>query len=88
MEPTQKVIVKTYKGKQSKAMNDFSVDAKQMASMGYYPTSQSYAAGSYGCFQFLIALLLCVIIIGFIVFVYMLIVKPDGVLSVTYEYKG
>jgi len=59
-----------------------------MAAAGYFPTSQVWAPGTYGCGAFLIALLLCVVLIGIIVFVYMLIVKPDGTLSVTYEWRG
>lgn len=33
------------------------------------------------------ALLLCVIVIGILVFIYMLIVKPAGTLTVTYELR-
>jgi hypothetical protein len=58
------------------------------AAKGYFPTSQSYAPGSYGCGAFLAALLLCVILVGILVFIYMLIVKPERVLTVTYEYRG
>ena len=68
-------------------MNAFRADASHMAKTGYYPTSQSYAQGSYGCGQFILALLLCFLLIGIIIFIYMLIVKPDGILSVTYEYR-
>lgn len=81
------IIVKTYKGSQQKATQLFQEDALEMAEKGYFPTSQSYTPGSYGCGAFLLALLLCVLIIGIIAFIYMLIVKPDGVLSVTYEYR-
>jgi hypothetical protein len=59
-----------------------------MAANGYFPSSQSYAPGSYGFGAFLFALLLCFILIGILIFIYMMIVKPDGVLSVTYEYRG
>ncbi len=59
-----------------------------MAANGYFPTSQSYAPGSYGCGAFILALILCFLLIGILVLVYMLIVKPDGVLSVTYEFRS
>ena len=81
-------IVRTYRGRQSVAMADYQADAARLASQGYFPVSQSWAPGSYGCGAFLFALLLCVILIGILVFVYMLIVKPDGTLSVTYEWRG
>lgn len=38
-----------------------------------------------GCGSFLLALLLAVVLIGILVFIYMLLVKPEGTLSVTYE---
>ena len=59
-----------------------------MADQGYFPKSQSWAAGSYSFLNFLVALLLCFIVIGFFVFFYMLIVKPNGVLTVTYELRA
>jgi hypothetical protein len=60
-------------------------DAEKLARQGYVPVSQSYAPGRWGCLAFLIALALCVILIGILVFVYMLIVEPDGTLTVTYH---
>ena len=80
-----KVIIKTYKGSQESALGDFKYDSTKMETEGYFPTSQSWARGSYGCGSFIVALLLCLVIIGFLIFIYMLIVKPDGILSVTYE---
>ena len=76
--------VKTYKGKQADAAAAFQVDAANMAAQGYLPTSQSWAPGSYGCGSFIVAGLLCFLLIGLFVFIYMLIVKPDGTLTVTY----
>jgi len=87
MSNGQPTIVKTYKGKQEDAMAAFKADSVNKAAHGYFPTSQSWAPGSYGCGAFIVALLLCFIIIGILAFIYMLIVKPDGVLSVTYELR-
>jgi len=87
MSNGKKVIVKTYKGNQSRATNLFQKDAAKLATQGYYPVSQTWAPGTYGCGSFIFALLLCVVLIGIIVFVYMLLVKPDGTLSVTYELR-
>lgn len=88
MASGKQIIVKTYKGNQSRAAELFQADAVKMAEKGYFPTSQNWAPGVYGCGSFLFALLLCVILIGIIVFVYMLLVKPDGTLSVTYEFRA
>lgn len=70
------------------AMADYQADAARLAAQGYFPISQSWAPGAYGCGAFLLALLLCVVLIGILVFIYMLIVKPAGTLSVTYEWRG
>jgi len=84
---TQPVIVKTYKGTQSTASAEFQKDAPIMAAQHYYPTSQNFAEGAYGCKSFLFALLLFVVLIGIVIFIYMLLVKPKGTLTVVYEYR-
>lgn len=87
MDNQPRVIVKTYSGNENEAMAQFRLDAEYLAKKDYYPTSQTYAPGSYGCAAFIGALLLCLLIIGILIFIYMLIVKPAGKLSVTYEYR-
>ena len=87
MQEKQRTIVKVYKGTESQVTTAFQNDVGKMESLGYYPTSQNWVAGSYGCLAFGFAFLLCFILIGIIVFIYMLIVKPDGTLSVTYELR-
>jgi len=84
----QKVIVKTYKGKQDEANAAFQADAGVMAAQGYFPVLQTWAPGSWGCGAFVVATLLVIILVGILVFIYMLIVKPPGTLTVTYEYRG
>jgi hypothetical protein len=84
----KQIIVRTYKGSQLAAAAAFQKDAQKLAAQGYSPVSQNWAQGSWGCGAFLVALLLCVVLVGFIVFVYMLLVKPAGTLTVTYEYRG
>jgi len=88
MSEQRGVIVKTYRGSQDEATRLFQEDVEAMAVKGYFPTSQSYAPGSYGCGTFLLALILCILVIGILILIYMLLVKPDGVLSVTYEFRG
>lgn len=80
-------IVKTYRGREQAATQAFRADAAALAAKGYHPTSQQYVPGSYGCGSFIVAALLCFVLIGIIVFIYMLVVKPPGVLTVTYEYR-
>ncbi|AQQ01253.1 hypothetical protein B0W48_16645 [Pseudoalteromonas aliena] len=83
----KKVIIKSYIGKQDKANSLFQADSVKMAENNYYPKTQNWSQGQYGCGAFLIALALCLLFIGILIFIYMLIVKPDGTLSVTYELK-
>jgi hypothetical protein len=88
MPSPQPIIVRTYTGSQTSATTWFRNDAAELAKQGYYPTSQNWVPGAYGCGSFLIALLLCLLLIGILIFIYMLIVKPAGTLSVTYEYRA
>ena len=79
------VIVRIYRGGQAAAMAEYQREAQAMASQGYYPTSQVWAPGSWGCGAFLVALLLCLLLVGILVFIYMVVVKPAGTLTVTYQ---
>ena len=83
----QEIVVKTYRGTESEAILAFQRDAPLMAQHGYYPVAQHWAAGSYGCGEFLVALLLCFLCVGIIIFFYMLIVPPAGTLTVTYQFR-
>jgi hypothetical protein len=79
------VLVRTYRGSQAQTARSFGKDAADLANEGYFPTSQTWAPGSYGCGAFLVALLLCIFLIGILIFIYMLLVKPPGTLSATYQ---
>ena len=84
----QQSLIRTYKGRQKKATEAFQADATKLAMQGYVPASQSWAPGAYGCGSFVVAILLCFIVIGIVVFIYMLIVKPEGTLTVTYTLQA
>jgi len=80
--------VRTYKAKsQEAAAQKFAADATTLAAQGYHPVTQSWAQGSWGCGAFLVAVLLAIVLIGILIFIYMLLVKPDGTLTVTYEHR-
>ncbi len=86
VEGNPATIVRTYRGKQqADAVTAFRQDAEILAGRGYAPTSQSWAPGQWGCGAFLLALLLAVVIVGILIFIYMLVVKPEGTLTVTYS---
>ena len=83
--PAPATIVRTYHGRQqADAVVAFQHDAAVAAEAGYFPVSQSWAPGQWGCGAFLLALVLSIFLIGILIFVYLLIVKPDGTLTVTY----
>jgi hypothetical protein len=69
---------------QAEAMGYFNAEADAIAKEGYAPTAHSWAPGQYTAGQFLVALVLCFVVVGFLVFIYMIIVKPPGLLTVTY----
>lgn len=79
------VVVRRYQGSQGETANAMQYDAQQMAAAGYRIVAQSYAPGQWGAIAFLVALVLCLFLIGFLIFVYLLIVKPAGTLTVTYQ---
>jgi hypothetical protein len=78
-------VIRNYRGRQqADAVAAFQAEAAEFSKFGYVPTSQSWAPGQWGCGTFLVAALLIVILVGIIVFIYMLIVKPDGTLTVVF----
>jgi hypothetical protein len=58
MNENQLTIVRTYRGNQNEATRLFQSDAATLATEGYFPISQSWAEGSWGCGAFIVALLL------------------------------
>ena len=78
-------FVRSYRGStQAQAISHFNDDSEVLAKAGYVPTAQSWAPGQWSGADFLGALLLCLLLIGILVFIYMIIVKPAGTLTVTY----
>jgi hypothetical protein len=78
------ITVKTYTGKEAEATMNFQADAAVMVAQGYSPVFQSWAPGQWQSRSFIIVLLLCFLIVGIPALVYMLVVTPDGALTVTY----
>jgi len=83
----EQIIVQTYTGSQAEATRRFQADAAQMAAQAYFPGFQSWAPGQWRSGAFIAALLLCFLIVGIPALIYMLIVAPDGVLTVTYGFR-
>jgi len=82
-------LVRTYKAKSPQAAAQaFDADAAKLAAIGYRPTSQTWAQGSYSAGAFVVALLLAIVLLGILMLLYMLVVKPDGTLTVIYESRA
>lgn len=78
-------LVRTYQGKPDDAAQQAAVDAAALAASGYVEVSRIYAPGSWGCGAFLIAIALILVVgLGLLILAYLVIVKPDGTLTVTY----
>ena len=85
VDVSDKIIVRKYFGNEDTAHEQFIQESVKLAAHGYRPTSQSYAPGNWGCGCFLIALLCAFALVGILIFIFMLIVKPEGCLCVTFE---
>ena len=69
------VAIRVYKAKsQQKAAAAFQKDAQKLSLQGWEVVSQSWAAGQSGCLRLL-----------FMGFIFALIIKPAGSLTVTYR---
>jgi hypothetical protein len=88
-ESLQRILVRVYEAPQQQdAVAAFQLEATKLADDGYRPGSQSWAQGEWGCGAWLVALLLCLVLVGILVFIFMIIVHPAGCLTVTYELSG
>ncbi len=82
-------VVRAYSGRrQADADKRFQDEVVVLARYGYRPTSQSWTPGRWGFSAYLLALLTIVLVIGIITLIYLLLVKPDGTLTVTYTLEA
>src|SRR6516225_1003792 len=80
------ILVKTYTGKQGEATALFQAACIEMATQAYFPTWQSWTPGEWARETYIFAVLLIPLFgIGILRLAYLLIVEPDGTLTVTYE---
>lgn len=78
------VITRSFRGSLEQASAEATAYLSRIRSEGWVESNRTYTPGQWGCGAFLIALLLAVILIGILIFIYLLVVKPDGTLVVTY----
>lgn len=81
------VVVKTYRGKKSSVTQQYKRDLSVMAKKGYEPTQQIMVEGKWSALQFVLAFLLLFIVVGLFFLLYMIVVKPKDILTVTYTLR-
>jgi hypothetical protein len=82
------ILVRKYEGESEDAMADaFHADAVELASQDYYPAGQHYVDGSWGCAATVVALVLCLFVIGLPIIGFMILNRPRGSLFVTYVFR-
>lgn len=84
--PSGPIVTRSYRGSPQSAAWAFQRDAAAMAGAGYAPVSQQYVPGSWGAGPFIFGVLALLFFgLGLLVLAYLVIVKPDGTLTVTYS---
>jgi hypothetical protein len=73
-------------GNEGQRMAAYRQEAEYMAQGGYYPVAQTYVPGTWGIGAYLLGVL-AILFFGFGILIlgYLVIVKPDGRLTVTYQ---
>jgi hypothetical protein len=85
-DTSHSILVKTYTGKQGEATALFQADCIEMSTQAYFPKWQCWTPGEWAREPYIFAVLLIPLFgIGILRLAYLLIVKPDGTLTVTYE---
>ena len=80
------LVLKAYEGKRGEATAHLQADSVEMAAEGYFPTWQNWAPGERAREAYVVAALLIFLFgIGILILAYLLIVEPDGTLTVAYE---
>lgn len=87
MPRTDRNHIVEYKGDLYSATELFNRERLNVEKEGWHPIHQEYIEGRWGCAAFIFAAILCFVLIGILIFIYMLIVKPKGRLVVTYEHE-
>ena len=79
-------LVRIYRGKADLAQSMYARDLGLLGPRGYVPINQVYIPGSYsGGLWFLALLAILLWGLGLLILLYLLLVKPPGTLTVTYQ---
>jgi hypothetical protein len=82
------ILARVYPGYHEAAVELFQMDAELLTAHGYVPIGQSYAEGRWRTGLVVLAIVLCLVLIGLPLLAYMVAVRPPGSLAVSYELRG
>jgi hypothetical protein len=86
---TASLLIKGYEGKQREVTARLQSESIEMATLGYFPTWQNWSPGEWSREAYVVAVLLILLFgMGILILAYLLIVEPDGTLTVTYERRA
>ena len=86
---TPSIVVKVYDGRQGEATALLKADCIEMAAEGYFPTWQDWSPGEWTREAYIIAVSLIFLFgMGLLVLAYLLVVEPEGRLTVAYERRA
>jgi len=89
LSDTPSLVVRAYEGKQGEATARLQADSLEMAAEGHSPTWQNWAPGEWAREAYVVAALLIFLFgIGILILAYLLIVEPDGTLTIAYERRS
>lgn len=83
------ILLRQYGGSRERRDRIRAIDANALAQRGYSPRSETFVRANWSGTAWLAAVLLFIVLVGVLIFLYMIATKPDnGVLTVTYERIG
>lgn len=82
------ILVRVYPGYHETASELFQLDAEGLAEVGYFPVGQSYAEGRWRTSLVVLVVIASLFLIGLPFLAYVLVVRPPGSLSATYELRN
>jgi len=85
--PPGATITRRYKGKYGAASAAFQRDSARLSAQHWFVVSQGYVPGQWSRGDWITAVALAFLLIGFVVFVYMIAAKPAGEIVAIYEYR-
>jgi hypothetical protein len=86
---SNRIYIRGYEGgKYEELIEAFHRDASLLLDQGYEPAGQHYIEGQWGFVMAFVATVTIPLLIGIVVWAYLLVKRPIGTLTVTYVHRG